>query len=419
MKKLLIISLCLIVSLSACNKAEQTGAETTRATRPETTTAATTTAATTTAATTTAAAKAETEAPASEETAGGEIFPIVVSQVYEDIAMIEYLELSADFETFTPGMIEMNDAIYDEVAARINRYEELLEESGNNTDNYIGGINVWGYSINDGNYIQIHNTVFEYPTYGTVGDLFGFVYDVKEDNYVTLDEFTETIGTTIDDLRNEISEIYASINPSNAIEDINIKTFNLMKGPDGEYSYGFMFEMEITPDGAEESRKDFYMYTPSDGDVWEMNSDYLFDPYSVDQYEPPLHCQEGWYDYYASLDSDESGTSSESDTFGILQGDYYFEGDEGTAHFSFYGSENVDAYYGSGSYETSYTLERLEDEIYTDDDTGETYSYACFEVYNADGGLEFLLDCNLDAPEEIYLYDKDGYFVATYVNINV
>jgi hypothetical protein len=410
-----ITAVLIAVTLTACGKTEPTAAE-------ATTTAAATTAAVTAAATTTTAAAATTNTETEAVPADDAIFPVLAFQDYTDLAMIEYIELSADFQTYTPAMVELNDAVYEEVGNRINRYEELLEESENNTKNYIGGINIWGYSISDENYIQIYHTILEYPTYGTEGDLFGFVYDIAEDDYVTLDEFMETVGTTADELSDEITEIFASTNPTDTVNSVNIKTFNLMLSPDGEYSYGFMFEMETTAEKAEESWKRFYMYTPFDGEVWEMNSEQLFDPYSVDQYDPPLHCNEGWMDYYNSLssvgDDGQGDVIPDSETFGILQGDYYRERDMAAAHFTFYGTENVDAYYASGSYETSYTLKALPDKEMTDD-SGDTYNEVSFEMYNADGELEFIIVMADAAPGSFVLNDKDGYFVAEYVNINV
>jgi hypothetical protein len=401
------IVLTLMCMLSACNKAEPTAAE------------AEATAANTTAAATTAAA-ATTKSETSAEAALGEIYPIVAFEDYTGNAMIEYLEIGADFETYTPAMIEMNDAIYDDVGTRIDRYEELLEESDNNTSNYIGGINVWGYSISDEKYIQIYNTVLEYPSYGTSGDLFGFVYDIEKDDYITLDEFIKSVGTTADEITNEITEIYASSNPTNTVGGVYLKTFNLMKGPDGEYVYGFMFEMELTSQEADEPWKYIFMYTPFDGELWEMNPDQLFDPYSVDQYDPPLHCQEGWYDYYNEnyANDGQGDVIPASETFGILQGDYYFDGDKAAAHFTFYGTENVDAYYGSGSYETSYTLSALPD-VEIKDDSGDSYNEVSFEVYNQDGEYVFMIKLVDAAPGSFELYDKDGYFVAEYVNVNI
>jgi hypothetical protein len=409
-KKLILsfTAIALAITLSACGSSEQGATDTT--------------AATTKAATTTAAQAEDTEETFTtpEGFTGDRIFPTVSFQDYTDEKLVEYIDLTADFQAYTPGMIEMNDAIFEDVYSRISRYEELYAESENNTAYYIGGINVWAYSITDENFIQIYNTILEYPTYGTAGDLVGYVSDIENDDYVTLDEFMESIGTTADDVIYEITESYARSNPTDTVGAVYLKTYNLMQGPDGEYSYGYMFEMETTKTADGDPNKNFYMYTPDDGDVWEMNSEQLFDPYGVDQYDPPLHCQEGWWDYYeenyVNAEDGQGDVIPADETYGILQGDYYYRGDTSAAHFTFYGTENVDAYYGSGSYETSYTLQALPDEEINDD--GYTYNRVSFDVFNADGEYVFMFQLIDDAPGSFEVYDKDGYFVAEYVNVN-
>jgi hypothetical protein len=311
-------------------------------------------------------------------------------------------------------MLELNDAIFEDVMERIANFEKRLEEA--NGDD-IGGIDVYAYSFTDENFIQIYNTVFEYPTYGTAGDLFGYIYDIENDDYVTVEEFIESLGKTGEEITEEITAIYSAANPDDAIGAVYIKTYHLMKGPDGEYTYGIMFEMEVTKPEAGEPNKQFYMYNPANNDVWKMNGTQLFDPNDVDQYDPPLHCQEGW-EYSPTDGGDESEFTPAADLFEILQGDYYFDGDTAAAHFTFTGTEIVDAYTGSGSYETSYTLA-----IYTDteieDDSGDMYRKVGYELYDADGNLAYTIIAIDAAPGSFELYDKDGYFVTECVNLNV
>jgi hypothetical protein len=417
-KKILpVILLVIICVLSACNKAEP-------ATAPATTTAATTTTTTTTtalttkaettaAATTTAATTAapETEPEAAEE--DFEIFPEVTYLNYSELEIVEVIELSAYGDTNLPGMTETNEAIYEDVISRVERYEGMIAESENNTEYYIGGIDVFAYSFTDENYIQIYNTIFEYPTYGTAGDLFGFVYDIQNDDYITLDEFLAGYDIIAEDLAASLKELYTEQNPTDETDGVFIKTFNLSMGPDGEYVPTVLFEMEVTPETGDEPYKGFYLYSPIDGDIMEMNSDQLFDPYSVDQYEEPLHGQAGWQEYYAEY-FDEPATGNE---FEILQGDYYFEGDTATAHFTFYGTENVDAYYASGSYETSYTLELSDITEITDEDA-DSYNEIEFNVYDADGELVFIIKAIDAAPGAFELYDANG-LRGEYINISI
>jgi hypothetical protein len=277
MKNKFLPVIMLIVMFSSCGTIEPIAETTITSTiNAETTTVATTAATTTT------------------DVEDIKIFPQVTMQEYTDLKMVEVIELTADKDVSTPAMDEMNKAIIEDVGLRIVRYEDLLEESDNNTENYIGGINVWAYSITDENYIQIYNTVFEYPTYGTAGDLFGFVYDIASDDYLTLDEFLESQGTNLDDMTFTIFESLAYGRTDYDISKIELKTFNLSKDDSGEYVYSILFEMEYQEADAEEPFKGFFMYTPIDKEFFKMNPDHLFGPYIVDEYNPPLHCQEGW-----------------------------------------------------------------------------------------------------------------------------
>jgi hypothetical protein len=369
--------------------------------------------------------KPETSKPSTADTASKSVYPEVTWTAYVDLEMVEVIELGTDHEEFSQAMVEMNSDIQTFVFDRITNYEELLIESDHNTTNYIGGINVWAYSITNEHYIQIYNTVFEYPTYATAGDLFGFVYDIANDDYITMDEFLDANGMTINEVRDEIESVYATSSPSDEIGSINVKTFHMMEGPDGAYEYGYLFEMEVTPMGADEPFKGFYMYNPFTIDIMELNADCLFDPYSIDVYDNPLHCQEGWDYYYNSQWSGEysTGEIDNGDTmlsgYDILQGDYYYEGDPVAAFFHFRGTDYVDAYYGDGAYETSYVLERLEDvPIY--EEGSDPYHEVRFEVFDVDSGVRVFQIVMLDAMPGVFeLYDIDGQLIGEYYNINI
>jgi hypothetical protein len=303
-----LIALAITLTLSACGGAEPTAAETAAASE----TAATTAAETKAERTTEAEVKAETTAAATETAAPetteaeiatateGIVYPAVTIQDYAGIAMVEIIELETDTEELSPAMVEMNIDISDNV---IKRYEDSLEmfnASGEDAESYRGGIDINAYSFTDENYIQVYNTILNTPTYGTTGDLFGFVYDIKNDNYITLGEYCSSVGVTEYDLMNEIADIAHEKYPDDYIGEISVKAFNLSKGPDGNYVTSYLFEMETIAPEAGEPYKHFFLYTPYDNDIMEMNGTQLFDPSSVDAYDPPIRSQEGFsYDEIA------------------------------------------------------------------------------------------------------------------------
>jgi predicted small secreted protein len=310
MKKRIFPAILLAVAcmLSACGgTAEPAAADVT------TTGAATTRAATTTAATTTAATEAAAETTTEEVTeAKGEDASLELTyQAYTDIEMIEILEFTS-WDGLSPGQIETNDAIYENVISRVENFETNYDEANGN------GIEVFAYSFTDESYVQIYNTILEYPTYGTAGDLFGFVYDIENDDYITLDEFLASYEVTEDEMSDVLMELYLEANPENTVDAVTLKTFKLTKDADGEYYPSILFEMEVTGPEASEPYKGFYIYSDIDSEVWEMNSECLFDPYDVDEYDEPLHCHEGWYEFYFGDSGYDFSGDPEENTLDIL-----------------------------------------------------------------------------------------------------
>jgi hypothetical protein len=236
----------------------------------------------------------------------------ILEQSYLDYEMVEILELFS-WDPLTPGQIEVNNAIQADVISRVENFEENFDESVGN------GINVWAYSFTDENYIQIYNTVLEYPTYGTVGDLFGFVYDIANDDFITLEEYLASDNITGEEMAEKVMNLYLEANPTDKIGGVFLKTFRLSKDVQGNYFPTILFEMEVTAGEASEPYKSFYCYSALDGDVWQMNSEQLFDPYDIDEYDEPLHCHEGWYEYYyGDSDFDPSAGDPEENPMDIL-----------------------------------------------------------------------------------------------------
>jgi hypothetical protein len=400
------IVLAVMCVLSACNKAEPvTGAPVPTAT---TTTATTTAAVTTTAATTTAA----TTTAEAETFDGIAAYANLAIQEYSGVMMIEVIDLGTDYETLPAGMSEMNQAIYDDVVSRIESFGETYDE--NETGAYLQGLDIWAFSMSDENYIQIYNTMLEYPSYGTAGELFGFVYDVKNDDYVTLDEFLSSEGLKADEVIENIEAVYTDYYPEDTVEEINLKAF-IKIDDEGEYYNAILLEMTVIPEGADEPYQAFYAYSPDDNDITDIDRVELFDPEVMDVFETPLHCQDGWEDMFGDAGESDGDLADE---YSLLQGDYYFDGDTAAAHFSFYASENAESYYGSGSYEASYTIEYT-DSWEVEDESGDTYNEVYFNVYDQSGEFVFIIEILDAAPGSFELYDADGELVGTYINIGI
>jgi gamma-glutamylcyclotransferase (GGCT)/AIG2-like uncharacterized protein YtfP len=306
------ILLAISCMMSACTVTIPTAEEVTEETTA--TSGATTAAAVVATAEVTTTTAAETTTAETEEESGENVVSIgIFEQSYSEYANIEVLELFS-WGDETPGMIEGNDAIKADVIARIDAFAENFDETVGN------GINVYAYPFSDENYLQIIHTVLEYPTYGNAGEVFGVVYDIANDDVITLDEFLASYEVTEDEMTDVLMDLYLEANPENSVDAVTLKTFKLTKDADGEYYPSILFEMEVTGPEADEPYKGFYIYSDIDSEVWEMNSEQLFDPYDVDVdgYEDLLHCHEGWYEYHSGDEGYDYSGDPEENTLDIL-----------------------------------------------------------------------------------------------------
>jgi hypothetical protein len=198
-------------------------------------------------------------------------------------------------------MIEGNDYIAENIIARVDNYIENFDEEVGN------GINVYAYPFTDENYLQIINTVLEYPTYANEGEVFGVVYDIANDDVITLEEMLASYEVTVEEMAEEVERIYLEDHPDDTVNAVTMKTFKYTKDPDGNYFPQILFEMEFKGPEADEPYKGIFCFSGIDADVYKMNGEHLFDPYDVDVdgYEDLLHCHEGWYDYHTG-DPEES-----------------------------------------------------------------------------------------------------------------
>jgi hypothetical protein len=316
----------------------------------------------------------------------------------------EIAEVIMLYGTQTDAVAEMNNDIQVEVYDRISAFEEAWSSD----DEYPYWLNAFAYSFTDDVYIQIYNTYIEYPTYGYSGQLFGFVYDITNDNYVTLEETLDLNGTTKVDLEQEIADVYNSEYAPDYADTVDVKAFNYTYN--GEY-YVLSYLMELTvihEQTLDEPHHMLWAYTPEFGELYELNRDQLFDPSTVDQYDPPLHGQEGSADSMSDPAEDYTGDSPA----GHLSGRYFIDGDTAAASFEFSNSTTVDAYVGSGSYETSYSIGRFDDMEGTDDN-GDTVYISCFNLFDENGDHAYIILAPQNVPDAFDLYTADEEFVAT------
>ncbi|MDR0904386.1 MAG: hypothetical protein LBM59_07115 [Ruminococcus sp.] len=393
MKKFLaaILATAIIAVTTACGGTATTAVETTTAA----TTAATTTVATTTAAT--------TEAETAQSTAAA-IFPAVAYCIYTEDEVAEIIKLDGNQ---TDAVKEMNDDIDEKVYGPISAFEL----SYNSIDDYPMWLDAYAYSFTDDVYIQIYNTIGEFPAYGYAGQLFGFVYDITNDNYVTLEEVLENNGITKEELEQEITDRYIAIGNGDYIEDVDVKAFRYTWNG-VYYDLSYLFELTVIHAGEEDMpHQMFWQYTPEFNEIIELNPSQLFDPSDVDVYDhPPLHGNEGYVE-----DFGETYTADISPT-GHLSGRYYLDGDTVAVSFEFGDTAYVDSYYGSGSYETTFGIQ-LEQEVGDEDENGNAYFISYFKMYDDNGDLAFVIVAPQNNPDIFELYTAEEEYFGTFYKL--
>ena len=169
-------------------------------------------------------------------------------------------------------------------------YNDFMNDRANNPDWY-DWIEIKSYPFTSDDYVQIVMTSVIYPTYGTDGDISSYNFSKKENRWITLDDAMDDYGLTNEIITQNVKELYEPEYEGTYIKEVVAKGFLLCYGTD-PYT---IFLLEITTDNPEaaDEWKSFYAYEPSFftrelDEFYQLNSYCLFDPYDMDQMDPPL-----------------------------------------------------------------------------------------------------------------------------------
>jgi hypothetical protein len=260
----------------------------------ETAAATTTTSEATTAATTTTLSEtpAQTE---TEATVNTNAKTTVIDQLYEEDVKLEILSLTYDGDK-KPGADAVNADIKELLQPTVENYFADLEANSDNPD-YFSGLEIYGYSITDENFIQIYQTVFTYPTYGTAPTLYGYIYDVPNDQVFKPEDFYLSEGyASEDEIFAEIKAKYeADFTNVDRLESKGLNTVYLTSDPNGgNYQVSYFFTAKVYADGNEEPWEALLLYSPKTGEIVDCNPDCILPADVFDEYDPPFHYQDNF-----------------------------------------------------------------------------------------------------------------------------
>jgi hypothetical protein len=159
-----------------------------------------------------------------------------------------------------------------------------------NSDHGYNWIEIKSYPFTSDDYIQVVVTHIVYPTYGTDGNLFSINYDKNTNSFITTSVAMDQLGMTQDQLLHNVGDLFKPDSSRESIQDVKLAGFLYVKGKSEEI---IELLLEITVDNLDANTwKSFYSYIPEYNELTKMmNTECLFDPYDMDQMDPPLTYQ--------------------------------------------------------------------------------------------------------------------------------
>lgn len=228
----------------------------------------------------------------------------VMTQEYEgdniaEILMIRYDGQQPVFEQYNWKNPEI-EALDLTIKSGIQQiYNDFMNDRGESW------IEIKSYPFTSDDWLQIVTTWNIYPTYGTDGDMESYNFNKKQNRYVTVDDAMNDFGLTKDVIAQKAKELYVPDYPSKYIKEIEPKGFLICQGAEGPYT---MFLLEVLTDNPDAGEwKNFFAYIPQLNEFYQLNGNCLFDPYDMDQMDPPLS-----YQSYQKLSGNEWGALDEA-----------------------------------------------------------------------------------------------------------
>ncbi len=151
-------------------------------------------------------------------------------------------------------------------------------------------IEIRSYPFTSERYLQIVTTAAVYPAYGTDGDMWSYNFDKQDNRFMNLEEVLSELNLNERRLTRQVKTLYVPEVPSLSVGEVKATGFLIIQGPSGPVTQ--LLLTVVLENSAGEPWKRFFAYTPALNELISLNSQCLFDPYDMDQMNPPLAYQQ-------------------------------------------------------------------------------------------------------------------------------
>jgi hypothetical protein len=236
------------------------------------------------------ASSSETGAPGSTKETGQtgdadtKISPL--GQTYDGNNIIEILGLTYAGDDPNQAATERQGNEIDTINDNI---KSTLDSALNSTSGGDSWAEVRSYPFTSADYLQIVTTSVTYPSYGTEGDVYSWVFDRHTNAWIQPDSVYAEAGLTGDSLKKAVSAAFVPNSPTESVATVEPSAFRYVPGANGWHPE-FLIKVTVANQGAE-PWDGLYSYTPADAGgkpLTKLNATCLFDPAEMDTMDPPL-----------------------------------------------------------------------------------------------------------------------------------
>lgn len=201
-----------------------------------------------------------------------------------EIPMLQYDGTSPALKEFGGKNPEI-EMINNEIKYGIlQTYNEFMDEGSD-----VYWMEIKTYPFTSDRYLQTVMTSIVYPNYGTDGTMWSYNFDKVENRRVSLEEVMAKLKLTKSIITENVINLYSPESKSISISKVEPVGFLISDGFEGQVT---QILLEVTVDNTEaDSWICFYSYTPELEELKSLDGRYLFDPWSMDQMQPPLYYQ--------------------------------------------------------------------------------------------------------------------------------
>jgi hypothetical protein len=197
--------------------------------------------------------------------------------VGNNIAEIPYFE-------YAPAENSEIDSINRSLVQGIQqKYDNFMATTDENS-----WIEIKSYPFSSDNYLQVVITDTTFPNYGLSDTMFSLNYNRNTGKIVTVDDILNEYNLSQDNVNYQVGQLFIPSVSDELIENVELSGFLIYENADP----GLELLLTITTTtSSSEPLTTFYSYIPQLSELIQLNSFCLFDPYDMDQMDPPLYYQ--------------------------------------------------------------------------------------------------------------------------------